>query len=304
MTNRRQFIRTGAALTAGSFIGGKGFAEMFNAPTHKLGVQLFTFFNEIDNDVEGTLKKVAAVGYTEIESAFGKKGGFYGETAKGFDALLKRNGLHWRSHHVMGAPFKMPPGAKLPDGPDGKPMVIPKMKNLRDDMQELVDGVAEGGAKYIVCANIPVGNKQEVEEAIEILNKTAVAAKKANLTLCYHNHEEEFKEHEGVVAYTAFLNHLDKSVKMELDVAWATKAGQDPAKLFMENPGRFPLWHVKDLDKDGNIVPVGSGTIDYKSIFKHSAHAGLEYAFIEHDFPKDALASITASYKFLRGAGI
>jgi len=304
MTNRRQFIRTGAALTAGSLFAGHGLADAFSAPPRALGVQLFTFFNEIDADVEGTLKKIAAVGYTEIESAFSKKGGFYGETAKGFAQMLKKNGLSWRSHHVIGAPFKLPPGTQLPKGPDGKPMTFPPMKNLRDNTQELVDSVAEGGIPFIVCANIPTGSKKEVEEGIEILNKANIAAKKARLTLCYHNHDAEFKEVEGVVPYTAFLDHLDNGIKMELDIAWASKAGQDPVKLFMDNPGRFPLWHVKDLDKDGNIVPVGSGTIDYKRIFPHAAHAGLQYAFIEHDMPKDAVGSITESYKYLRSVGI
>ena len=208
MANRRHFIKTSAAFAAGSLVTGKVFAETFTAPTRPLGVQLFTFFNEIDNDVEGTLKKIAGVGYTEIESAFSKKGGFYGLKAKEFNDLLKKNGLSWKSHHVIGAPFKLPPGTKLPEGPDGKPITIPPMKNLTDNMQELVDGVAEAGIPFLVCANIPTGSKAEVEEAIKVLNRTGVAAKKAGLTLAYHNHDAEFKEVEGVVPYEAFLNHL------------------------------------------------------------------------------------------------
>jgi sugar phosphate isomerase/epimerase len=174
------------------------------------------------------------------------------------------------------------------------------MKNLKDNMQELVDDVAAAGIPFIVCANIPTSSKAEVQEGIEILNRTGAAAKKAGLTLAYHNHDAEFKEVDGVVPYTAFLNHLDAGIQMELDLAWASKAGHDPVELFEMHPGRFPLWHVKDLDKDGNIVPVGSGTIDFKKIFSHASHAGLKHCFVEHDMPKDALASITESYRYIR----
>jgi sugar phosphate isomerase/epimerase len=80
----------------------------------------------------------------------------------------------------------------------------------------------------------------------------------------------------------------------------AIKGGKDPVELFKQNPGRFPLLHVKDLDATKEIImPVGEGTIDYKRIFDAASTAGLKYYFIEHDFPKDAYASITTSYNSL-----
>ncbi len=88
---------------------------------------------------------------------------------------------------------------------------------------------------------------------------------------------------------------------MELDLAWAVKGGQDPVELFKQNPGRFPLWHVKDLDSTREIIePVGSGTIDFKRIFAASETAGLNYYFIEHDLPKDPWDSIQKSYTVLK----
>jgi sugar phosphate isomerase/epimerase len=91
----------------------------YGAPSamQPLGIQLFTFFNVIDDDVKGALQKIAAVGYKEIESAFSKKGGYYGMSAKEFGPMLKDLGLSWQSHHVLGAPFKMPPAVKMPAGP-------------------------------------------------------------------------------------------------------------------------------------------------------------------------------------------
>jgi len=91
------------------------------------------------------------------------------------------------------------------------------------------------------------------------------------------------------------------NLKMELDLAWAIKGGHDPIDLFRHHPGRFPLWHIKDLDNTYEVVlPVGMGTIDYKSLFAAADTAGLEYYFVEDEMPKDAWASITTSMKYLR----
>lgn len=266
------------------------------------GLQLFTFFNTIDNDVKGTLKQIAAIGYKNIESAFSKKGGYYGMKQKEFASMLKDMGMNWRSHHVLGAPFKLPPNAKMPTGPDGKPISIPPMKNLRDNYQELVDEAAEGGVSYLVCANTPINTLDDIKSSIAILNKTAEAAQKAGLKFAFHNHDAEFNTIDGVVPYHLFLSETDpQKVKMELDIAWAIKGGADPIALFNQHPGRFPLWHVKDLDAERNtILPIGKGTIDYRPVFKAGSTAGMQYYFVEHDMPADALGSIKESITYLR----
>ena len=87
---------------------------------------------------------------------------------------------------------------------------------------------------------------------------------------------------------------------MELDLAWATKGGKDPVELFKQYPGRFPMWHVKDLDAAREtVLPVGEGNIEYKRIFDASETAGMKHFFVEHDMPKDPLASITSSFNYL-----
>ncbi len=303
MLKRRNFLKqTGAAALGGLLLPNKSMAALFNKPAvHPLGVQLFTFFNVIDNDVAGTLKKVAAIGYKEIESAFSKKGGYYGMKPKEFASMLNSMGLVWQSHHVLGAPFKLPPGAKMPAGADGKPISIPPMRNLRDNNQELVDEAVEGGVKYLVCSSTPITTLDEVKASAVILNKTGEACKKAGIQFVYHNHDAEFHAVEGTVPYELFLSQTDAElVKMELDLAWATKGGKDPVELFKQHPDRFPLWHVKDLDaKHETILPVGSGTIDFKRIFDAAAIAGVQHYFVEHDMPADPFASITLSYDYL-----
>jgi sugar phosphate isomerase/epimerase len=304
MTNRRSFLKNSSALAAaGLLLKQKTLASFFGtAPMRPAGLQLFTLFNVIDNDVPGNIKKIAAIGYKEIESAFSRKGGFYGMTAKEFSKLLNDNGLSWKSHHVLGAPFKLPPGAKLPTGPDGKPITIPPMKNLRDNMQELVDSAAEAGVPYLVCANTPFDTAEELKKSVDTLNQTAEACKKANMILAYHNHDAEFKAVDNKIPYDTFLSDTDAStLKMELDLGWTGKAGVDPVELFKKNPGRFHLWHVKDFDKDfQNIQPVGNGVIDFKKIFENAETAGMKHFFVEHDMPADPFASITTSMNNLK----
>lgn len=299
MPNRKDFLKLSASFALGALVLPRNANAFFPTPAMPpVGLQLFTLFDVIDNDVNGSLKKVADIGYKEIESAFSKKGGYYGLKPKEFAALLKSLGMSWKSHHVLGAPFKMPPGAKMPLGADGKPIVIPPMRNLKDNMQALVDEAAEGGVEFLVCANTPINTLDDIKSSIEVLNKTDEACKKAGIGFAYHNHDAEFRAVEGQIPYDMFLTQT--KVKMELDLAWAVKGGKNPVDIFKQNPGRFPLWHVKDLDATReNILPVGEGTIDYKPIFDAASIAGMKHFYIEHDMPKDPWASMTTSFKNL-----
>lgn len=305
MSNRRSFLKTSSAFALGSLLLNKDVlannllrAKSLPGP----GLQLFTLFGVIDEDVTGSLQKVAATGYKEIESAFSKKGGYYGMSPKAFAKTVSDLGMHWRSHHVLGAPFHLPPGAKMPMGADGKPIVIPPMKNLRDNHQELVDQAAEGGVTYLVCANTPIGTLDEVKASIEVLNKTAEAAHKAGLLFAYHNHDREFKTLEGQIPYDLILSQTDpKKVKMELDLGWALKAGKDPVAMFAEHPDRFHLWHVKDMDaKDDHIVELGKGRFDFKRIFDQAPESGMHYYFVEQDGAPQPFENIATSYRYLQ----
>jgi hypothetical protein len=296
--NRRAFVKVAGIGSIGGLLAPSAFAtSFFKLPAP--GLQLFTFFGKIDNDVKGTMEQIKAAGYVNIESAFSRLGGLYGMKPKEWATMLTDMGMKWRSHHVIGAPFKMPAGAKPPTDANGNPIKIPTMQNLKDNRRELVDMAAEGGVEYLVCANIPISTVDEIKEAVGILNSTNELAKKAGLKFVYHNHDAEFKTVDGVIPYDVFLK--DTGIKMELDLAWAVKGGKDPVAMFNQNPGRYPLWHVKDLDATHtNIMPVGKGTINFKPIFDAASKSGLEYYFVEHDMPKDALASIKESMETLK----
>ena len=303
MLNRRSFLKETSKASIGGLLLTRELPAFFQSLAMPApGLQLFTFFNSIDSDVKGTLQKVADIGYKNIESAFSRKGGYYGMKPKEFASLLNSMGMSWKSHHVLGAPFKLPPDAKMPVGPDGKPITIPPMKNLRDNFQELVDEAASGGVEYLVCANTPINTIEDLNTSVSILNKTGEAAAKAGIRFAYHNHDAEFRQVAGKIPYDLFLAETDPAkVAMELDIAWAVKGGTDPVALFQKHPNRFPLWHIKDLDASREkVLALGEGTIDYRPVFKAASASGLKYLFIEHDMPADAYKSITTSFANLK----
>jgi sugar phosphate isomerase/epimerase len=303
MINRKEFLKRSSAVALGSLLLSGELSKTFYKKKYKIGLQLYTFFNQIDDDVPGTLKRIADIGYKEIESAFSKKGGYYGMKPKEFSKLVSDLGMSWKSHHVLGAPFKMPANAKPLTDANGNAIKITPARNLKENMQELVDEIGEAGIPYLVCASTPVKTLDDVKSSIEVLNKTGDACKKAKIILAYHNHTGEFEQIEGAneTAYDMFLKQLTPDIKMELDLCWATKAGVDVTQLFQRNPGRFLLWHVKDLNREKTgPAPVGEGIVDFKRIFADADVAGMKHFFVEHDMPKDPYASITTSYKNLQ----
>jgi sugar phosphate isomerase/epimerase len=263
------------------------------------------------NDPKGTLQKVAAIGYKELETAGSGKGNFYGFKPKELSSMIKDMGMIWRSAHVGGAAFRMDQIMKMAKNAEDSARIKgymekmkngPKMLNLQDNAQELADNAAEGGISYLVCSSIPVGTLDEIKTAVEVFNKAGEACKKNGVQFAYHNHTTEFDQVEGNRPFDYILGHTAKDlVKMELDLAWATKAGQDPVQLFSMHPGRFPLWHVKDLDK-ANKQPaeVGSGIVDFKHIFANANESGMKYYFVEQDQAPQPLQNITNSYNYIK----
>ena len=196
--------------------------------------------------------------------------------------------MTWRSHHVFGAPFKMPEGSALQ---------LPPMKNLVENSNQIIEDALAGGVEYLVAAHLPISSGKEISSSLDILNKATEATRKAGIQLIYHNEPADFKEVDGKVPYEVFLRETDPvALKFELDIAWAVKAGADPVKLIERYPGRFPLWHVKDLDKEHNtVLPLGEGVLDYKLYFQSAKSSGLKYYFIEHESAADPFTSIASS---------
>jgi len=157
--------------------------------------------------------------------------------------------------------------------------------NLRDNLQQIVDESAAGGCSWVICSSSAVSTMDEIKKTTEIFSKTGETARKSKMKFAYHNHQSEFDKIDGISAYDYVLGQTNKNeVFMEVDLAWATQAGMDPVAMFAQYPGRFPLWHVKDIDPATNRpCPIGTGKVDFKRIFENSKLSGVQHTFIEQD---------------------
>ena len=181
-------------------------------------------------------------------------------------------------------------------------------KTVTGDTQKVIDAALEMGHKYITIPSIPhetANGKDDFIKAVENINKAAQQCKNHKLQLAYHNHDFEFEKFgDGTCGYDIMLKEFDKSlVNLEMDIYWVTKAGHDPLELFEQNPGRFKMWHVKDMDKNNPELntEIGSGTIDFKTIFSKANLSGMEYFFVEQEnfaIPSDE--SIRKSLQYIK----
>jgi sugar phosphate isomerase/epimerase len=291
MIDRRKFVKT-AVQTATGVAAATLLADKFSWAAaerriDRVGLQLYTVRDLMKDDFDGTIAKVAAIGYKEVEFA-----GYFGRTGQQVRAACDKNGLEPISTHVQ-----------YDELDDKFPSVIETSKTI--------------GLKYIVCPWIPEDLRKSPDiwkQAAAKFNHCGEQSKKAGLQFAYHNHWFEFLPVDGKLPYDALLKECDGNlVKMEMDLCWITAAGGDPLKYFNLYPGRFPLVHVKDLKKlpvitaggsqnfgdTVDLTSVGSGIIDWKRIFAQSEKAGIKHYIVEHDKPEVPFDSITKSYEYL-----
>ena len=254
----------------------------------KIGLQLYTVRDQMKADFEGTLAKVAAIGYKEVEFA-----GYFDHSPKDVRAILDRLGLVSPATHV---PYDV----------------------LTDKWPAQLESAKVIGQSYIVNPWIPEEARKTEDDwkrAAETFNRAGAESKKAGIQFAYHNHWFEFLPVNGKLPYDTLLTLCDKNlVKMELDLCWITVAGADPLKYFDRYPGRFPLVHVKDVKTlpkittggpqnfgdTVDLTEVGSGIIDWKRIFAQSEKAGIKHYIVEHDRPTAPFDSIKTSYEYLQ----
>ncbi len=276
--DRRTFI---GSVTAAALLGRLDWAASEHR-IEKIGLELYTVRDALQKDFEGTLAQVAKIGYKEVELA-----GYFAHIPE-FNPSPKR------TREILDADGLAAPASHVPYSalsPEKWPRVIETSKIL--------------GHGYVVNPSIdrevlkqPDGWKRAAAD----FNRAGEESQKAGIQFAYHNHVEEFKAlADGKLPYDILLSESDpKLVKMEMDLGWAHVAGIDPLKYFAEYPGRFPLVHVKDFDKNGTMTEVGSGVVDWKGIFAKSDLAGIKHYFVEHDNPKSPFESIQTSYAYLK----
>jgi len=280
MINRRRFLSTASqsvigavALTALNRIEGEAAANKLGS----VGVQLYTVRAEMAKDFEGSLEKVAAIGYKEVEFA-----GYYNKSPKDVRAVLDRYGL-------------AAPSAHMP------------LADIQTKLDQTIETVKAVGHQFLICPYLEDKDRRTLDDYkrhAETFNRAGEACRKAGVHFGYHNHDFEFGAKDGKLPYDLLLEETDKDlVKMELDLYWISKAGQDPIAYIDKHKDRFALFHVKDMDKTPKrgITEVGRGVIDFKSIFAKAPKGAIKHYFVEQDTcPGSPFDSIKNSFDYLK----
>lgn len=273
--DRRSFVRSlGVASLAG--LGGCGWGARTRR-LQRIGVQLYTVRAELERDFDGTLARLAEIGYRDVEFA-----GYFGRTPAQVRAALAQAGLSAPGSHVA-------------------------FESLLANWQRTAGEAAEAGHDWVVVPWLPEAARQRAVDwgrVADLFNQSGALAQQAGVRFAYHNQEYDFRPVETQTPFDVVAARTDPAlVDFELDVYWAVKGGADPLACIERYPGRFPLMHFKDSagPPAHAMVDVGAGTIDWQAVLALSKRAGLEHVFVEHDTPADPLASVRAGFTYLAG---
>ncbi len=274
--NRREFFKISAAGAIGLTVLGPLACtpKVVDRKTFGVGIQLYTLRDAMAADALGSLKKLSDLGYKNLELANYSDGKFYGFAPKEFNKIVTDLGMVSLSSHTQ---------------VEAAGITVDNAKKMADDHAEL-------GVKYCVqpWVNEPDRNIESYKKMVADWNEVGKIMKGVGIQFGYHNHNFEFLNIDGIVPYyDIFMKELDPDlVTMEIDLFWVNKAGQDPVEMFKKYPGRFQLFHFKDMRtkqepfydviKD-DVCSVGAGVIDFKTILASKEIAGMKYLFVEDD---------------------
>lgn len=274
--SRRDFLRASAV---GAGLAAFQFRAEEQAARLPVSIQLYTLRDLMKGDFDGTLKKVAEIGYPAVEFAgFGR----YGSKPQELRALLDGLGMTCSgSHEGFGGVKNNPAGrAEFIQALGGKHLTVPSMpKEFRE------------------------GGKDGCRRFAEEMNAMGEAVAKAGSVLSYHNHNFEFTKVEDKSLFDWMFEVMDpKLVKLEVDVFWVKKGGLEPVEFIQQNRDRIALLHMKDMAKDnGTFAPVGTGSLDMAGIVAAGKDAGCDWYVVEEDKCREPeLEAIATSFGNLK----
>ena len=303
MLNRRQFLVATGSFTVASMGMLSGCGRVGNAMPNrlkKIGLQLSTITPLMLRDFEGSLAKVAEIGYREVEfSALG----FLGRSNEDVERTLRAHGLSAPVGRVS---------PRLPEGtmhlPRAEAMKVFRARSAPEHLLENVrfslDAALAMGQKYL---NLPAlmpdqfGSLDAVKRNIELLNRAGDICAAEGVLFGYHNHDWELRPIEGVIPYELMLAETppDK-VGYQLDSYWIVKGGGNLDDYLKRHAGRFQTCHLKDIDDAGDFADVGYGNIDFPAFVRQAFAQGARYFFVERDNPPEPEKSIVNSHSYLK----
>lgn len=259
---------------------------------YKMGLQLYTVRDAMEADPKNCLQKVRDLGYEDLElyGFDGEKGEYYGMKSKEFKLMLDDTGLSTSSGHYS-----------LPAYFDKKD------EELMRYVDQCIEGAHILGQSYLTWPWLDPKFRtiQGFKLLSDKLNKIGERVNAAGLGFAYHNHGFEFEEHFGQKGYDIILKETDPDlVKLQMDLYWVMHDSQKtPAEWVDEQPGRYVMWHIKDMHKESrDYTELGNGSIDYHSILPDPEKSGLEYYYIEQgsNFAVNSMQSIADSAEYFK----
>lgn len=296
---RREFVAV-----AGSAVLGTDLMSPIVATEHKFkltGVQLGWLSPELEKDFDGTLQRLAGIGYRHVELL-----GDFNRSAPQLLKSLRNAGLKCESSlfwlHSGTADFdaEISKQIEFAHALDLKYLValMPLPMSIQIDPRWKTQ-------PQLMEAALEKSTLDDYKRAAELFNSLGVATKRAGIQFVYHNFNYEFRSIDGVRGYDELLRLTDADlVKMELDCGWMKSSGQDPAHYLRKHPGRFPLLHLKDVkDNDPNTVfrlkpvEVGYGIMDWKEVLAAARESGAKIGYVEFEPPPPLARPLLASAK-------
>ena len=287
-TDRRDFLQHAAAATVALGVSPVSVAAKTSYP---MGLQLYTVRDPMAKDAVGTLTRVAQLGYRNLETYGFEPGAvkFYDRPAREFKQILDDLGLTTTTGHYDLHAYLAQPSAAMTQYVD-----------------RCIQGAHALNQQYITWAWLDPQSRslESFKLVAQRLNLIGAQAVKAGLKVAYHNHDFEFIAQDGKCGYDIILQETDPElVKLQLDLYWvAYTATRTPHELFTKQPGRFAMWHVKDMDKNKRYTELGNGSIDFAPIMADAKLAGLENYFVEQgdNFAVSPMKSIEVSAQYVR----
>ena len=267
MQTRRTFLlRSGAAagaialpLELISGCAGSRKAPAGSLRVGNIGVQLYTFRDAMLNDPRATLALIADLGFKEIESAGSPKGHYYGLTSVEMKDVCDGLGMVLRSGHVA----------------------------LDENFDATMDEAAAADQEYVICSSMPTSGQSvdNYKSAADAFNEAGEQCARRGLKFGYHNHDYEFESKGGHTLYDVLLDNTDPDlVHMEMDLGWVVASGKDPLDYFARYPGRFPLWHLKDVSAElQKSTEFGKGSLDIPAMLRNREASGVRHIFVEQE---------------------
>ncbi len=259
--------------------------RMFAATPYRapVGLQLYSVRKAIEKDFEGTMRRVADIGFVGVETYALPESVSLERAAR----VFREVGLK-----VLGMHVELPVGAQ------------------RDAALKLADAYC---CDRVIYPGWPQGDKYQDREAMKrtagIYNEIGDSFKKRGLRFGLHNHWWEFEKTDGVYPFYELLEILDKEIFFEIDTYWAKTGGQDPAKVVKDFGKRAPLLHIKDGpaikgEKSYEQVPAGQGVMDFSAIVQAGGDDTLWMVVEFDEYAKDIIDGLKASYTYLTGHGL